>query len=973
MSPITEVHEPIVTPGDYEPESPVERPFGHGVLGSRSATFTRDCETSENESESRVSRASREVFDEVTGVWMPAVAEETSEQETCEHAEHEHAEHGSQAVETVGNVMMVMTDGDKPMVERLSCLAQRLQDLRDRIAQSGHEHRLQVMSSGNSDGSTTPRMAMRWNASARAAEAEQGSQVALMQEVRTAPELHSQGSVPWREPRCGPGTSPCGSCPDGIGPAVCQGQHEREDLQRQAHGDPWTWTGSLWWSRKDISDDQGRRTPWQVPHGGHQHDRTGHGIDYSNDTNDNSARAEQPGGVQPRAKGVSVTDTESRGESKGQGWPACEKGACGKDCGCGDAGGAVCNTVNTDATISGGECSRGSGRCSDGDLIGRRGGLKALWQSLMDLRGRMSSGDEAPDNSQPRLEAEHGNQSYNIQYDNTDNYPLEYDDTTINDFKHGTGDEPTKSTTINSSPEDDEVTFESLETAPNVTKKMVRPVLAKRLAKAAALTSVLMQPVKELFSMVNQQVDVMEIACSPTSELSSSFETAGYTTLRVNYNNGFDLDTKQGTSLLKATIDEQNPKLAWVSMKCTRLSSLQNLTPRSPEQWDNFLKRRGQDLRRNEEVVDSLDTILSSGGDVAWEWPSSAHAGWSSKAIKKLLKKMHFYKRGVFWARFDGCCYGLQWRGIPLRKGWTVLTTNRELWMSLCKRCDGSHEHAECRGEAAQASAYYPPAMCKAVVKAFEHAWNSDIHSLEKLTEKMLLKYEDTEHHPTSSRTLTSSPTMSTSRSMTSGDDGPMVMALSRKKLALETAPTGKKLEEIKQTMLRVHRAAGHTGMSSLVQLLRAKGAPGWALEVAQNLKCPECIEASKPRLHPPASTGEEPKIFEYLGTDVFEYEEPSDKTPEEKIKHKMIIYRDRASGLTMFSHLKTYTNAWEPTTSDVVATLSDWLATYPAPKWVVADSARYYTSQEMQDFVNRSGIGLTIVSAEARALDDGF
>lgn len=39
-----------------------------------------------------------------------------------------------------------------------------------------------------------------------------------------------------------------------------------------------------------------------------------------------------------------------------------------------------------------------------------------------------------------------------------------------------------------------ETNFESLETALNVTKKLVRPVLARRLAKAAALTTALMQP-----------------------------------------------------------------------------------------------------------------------------------------------------------------------------------------------------------------------------------------------------------------------------------------------------------------------------------------------------------------------------------------------------------------------------------------------------------------------------------------------
>jgi hypothetical protein len=180
----------------------------------------------------------------------------------------------------------------------------------------------------------------------------------------------------------------------------------------------------------------------------------------------------------------------------------------------------------------------------------------------------MSSGDGTPGMSQPRLEAEPVNQSYNLHIANTDNYHPEFDCTMINNFAHGTG---TEAGNDQLSPAV-ETTFESLETAPNVTKTMVRPVLARRLAKAAALTSVLMQPVKELFNIVNQQVDLMEIACSPTSELSSAFEAAGYTTFRVNYKSGFDLDTRQGTSLLKNTIDLQNPKLAWVSMKCTRLT-----------------------------------------------------------------------------------------------------------------------------------------------------------------------------------------------------------------------------------------------------------------------------------------------------------------------------------------------------------------------------------------------------------------
>ena len=103
-----------------------------------------------------------------------------------------------------------------------------------------------------------------------------------------------------------------------------------------------------------------------------------------------------------------------------------------------------------------------------------------MWNALTSLREKMKSGGGTSDHSQPRLEAEPGNQSYNTQYDNTDNYHKEFVDTTINNFEHGTGNDL--------SPADDGDLFH-LSSAPNVTKKTVRPVLARRLAKAAALTT----------------------------------------------------------------------------------------------------------------------------------------------------------------------------------------------------------------------------------------------------------------------------------------------------------------------------------------------------------------------------------------------------------------------------------------------------------------------------------------------------
>ena len=39
-------------------------------------------------------------------------------------------------------------------------------------------------------------------------------------------------------------------------------------------------------------------------------------------------------------------------------------------------------------------------------------------------------------------------------------------------------------------------------------------------------------------------------------------------------------------------------------------------------------------------------------------------------------------------------------------------------------------------------------------------------------------------------------------------------------------------------------------------------------------------------------------------------------------------------------------------------------------PKWIVADSARYYTSQAFMDFLNRSGVGLTVAPAVGHGLE---
>jgi hypothetical protein len=198
-------------------------------------------------------------------------------------------------------------------------------------------------------------------------------------------------------------------------------------------------------------------------------------------------------------------------------------------------------------------------------------------------------------------------------------------------------------------------------------------------------------------------------------------------------------------------------------------------------------------------------------------------------------------------------------------------------------------------------------------------------------------------------------------------EEDPSIMALSRQRFSSEP-PTGKKLEQLKQTMLRIHRAPGHTSMKNLQQMLRTRQAPPWAIELAGSLQCPACLEAKKPRPNPPASTGEMPGLFEQIGSDVFEVEFKQHGDDIVR-KAKFVLWRDRASGLAQVDLLQVYggeVKNWEPKAQDILKSFSKWLLHNPAPRWIITDPATYYTSSDVLDFMGRSGIGVMTAPAEA-------
>ena len=493
-------------------------------------------------------------------------------------------------------------------------------------------------------------------------------------------------------------------------------------------------------------------------------------------------------------------------------------------------------------------------------------------------------------------------------------------------------------------------------------KNIVMPSLAKKLATSVAVRgAAITQPVQGLMAQLHDSPDFVEIACAPNSALTEQMEDYGFTCKRINYKSGYDLSSTRGTSMLKTEMKLHPPRFSWVSLPCTRLTSLQNLTERSEEEWCNFEKRVGRDLKRADEVAEGLCEALDADPefDFAWEWPTSAAKGWKSKAIQRLLGKLEKIGRPAFWCRFHGCAYGLCFREVPVLKGWTVLTSNRRLWMSLQKKCPGHLEHAQCRGVAAQASAYYPQKLVQAICKAIVHGWQDKESdqgvSLHRDVEQFLLEIPLEDDGGGNHIELYYNQKR---RIEEVHEEYPEVFALGRTTFPKEP-PTGRKLELIKQQMLRIHRSSGHSSFGNLQRLLRARKAPPWSIELAGNLQCPACIESKKPMLHPPASTKDDPTLFEVVGTDVFEFEHGTSK-------HKLILWRDRASGYIITDHLMEYKGRWEPTAGDVINSFTKWLMVNPSPSWILSDAGPQFTSDEFQNFCVNSGMGLLTAPAEA-------
>jgi hypothetical protein len=112
--------------------------------------------------------------------------------------------------------------------------------------------------------------------------------------------------------------------------------------------------------------------------------------------------------------------------------------------------------------------------------------------------------------------------------------------------------------------------------------------------------------------------------------------------------------------------------------------------------------------------------VVDIGGKVVIEWPERCKC-WTENPVVRFVKQRDFVD-----SIFHGCACGLVTKhnvhiGQPMKKPWRSSSNDPIVLSFLDRKCQGGHDHAQCRGRDCKASEDYTPAVIDAIHSGFLH------------------------------------------------------------------------------------------------------------------------------------------------------------------------------------------------------------------------------------------------------------
>jgi hypothetical protein len=109
--------------------------------------------------------------------------------------------------------------------------------------------------------------------------------------------------------------------------------------------------------------------------------------------------------------------------------------------------------------------------------------------------------------------------------------------------------------------------------------------------------------------------------------------------------------------------------------------------------------------------------VVQDGGDIYFEWPHRCQ-GWYIPELEILADGCKRFGKNVFFARVDGCMYGLRSLREPgsfMLKSWRIMTTDKGFDEAVGRTCNLLHRHIRIMHVDTTQSGFYPMEMAESI------------------------------------------------------------------------------------------------------------------------------------------------------------------------------------------------------------------------------------------------------------------
>ena len=195
-----------------------------------------------------------------------------------------------------------------------------------------------------------------------------------------------------------------------------------------------------------------------------------------------------------------------------------------------------------------------------------------------------------------------------------------------------------------------------------------------------------------LIKNTTEQLDVLEVFCSPTSMMTQTANNSGLRAARWTQDD-FDLSRPSGCLQAYNRLKELRPKRLWLSPPCGPYSIMQNANQRNPQQIENLQQKRELAFRMWQSCIRLAKLQIELGGMVYIEQPQRCMS-WSlqDQRTRQLIDELTTYC--IRDQCFDALTHPKS--GLPMQKGTRIQTNDRAFAQQFAQRCQG-HEHGHTR------------------------------------------------------------------------------------------------------------------------------------------------------------------------------------------------------------------------------------------------------------------------------------